>query len=220
LFKTDIWKMNNVQEESLRDRKKTRRRALILNIARGIIASKGLRSLKVRDVAEAADCSIGSVYNEFGDFDGLILTVNRETVQALTVRLRAVTAADSIRQLHGLAATYLAFASEHANLLRSLFEHRMEGDRPFPEDILIMVMQAFALMHDPLVRLMPDRDPKEIALQARMMFSAVHGIISLGLEERMVAVPPEKLRQQVAQFVDTYLAGLGFTTDPGKAPHE
>jgi AcrR family transcriptional regulator len=220
MFKTDISKMNNVQEESLREQKKTRRRALILNIARGIIASKGLRSLKVRDVAEAADCSIGSVYNEFGDFDGLILTVNRETVQALTVRLRAVAAGDRIRQLHGLAATYLAFASEHANLLRSLFEHRMEDDRPFPEDILIMVMQAFALMHDPLVRLMPDRDPKEIALQARMMFSAVHGIISLGLEERMVAVPPEKLRQQVAQFVDTYLAGLGFAPDPRKAPHE
>jgi AcrR family transcriptional regulator len=220
MFKTDISKMNNVQEESLREQKKTRRRALILNIARGIIASKGLRSLKVRDVAEAADCSIGSVYNEFGDFDGLILTVNRETVQALTVRLRAVAAGDPIRQLHGLATTYLAFASEHADLLRSLFEHRMEDDRPFPEDILIMVMQAFALMHDPLVRLMPDRDPKEIALQARMMFSAVHGIISLGLEERMVAVPPEKLRQQVAQFVDTYLAGLGFTPDPRKAPHE
>jgi hypothetical protein len=43
-----------------------------------------------------------------------------------------------------------------------------------------------------------------------MMFSAVHGIISLGLEERMVAVPPEKLRQQLAQFVDTHLAGLGI----------
>jgi hypothetical protein len=41
------------------------------------------------------------------------------------------------------------------------------------------------------------------------MFSAVHGIISLGLEERMVAVPPEKLRQQLAQFVDAQLTGLG-----------
>src|SRR5580700_9680468 len=109
MFKTDILKMSNAQEESLRNQKKIRRRVLILNIARGIIASKGLRSLKVRDVAEAADCSIGSVYNEFGDFDGLILTVNRKTVLALTVRLRAVAAGDRIRQLHGLAATYLAF---------------------------------------------------------------------------------------------------------------
>ena len=109
-----------------------------------------------------------------------------------------------------MAETYLAFAADHANLLRSLFEHRMEDDRPFPEDILLMVMQAFALMHEPMVRLLPDRNPEEVALLARMMFSAVHGIISLGLEERMVAVPPEKLRQQLAQFVDTHLTGLGI----------
>jgi AcrR family transcriptional regulator len=202
--------MNNVQEESLRDQKKSKRRALMLATARAIIATKGLRSLKVRDVADAAACSIGSVYNEFGDFDGLILTVNRETVQALTARLKAAPSEDPVRQLHGLAAAYLDFATEQANLLRSLFEHRMEGDRPFPEDILSMVMQAFALMHEPLVRLLPDRDPEEVALLSRMMFSAVHGIISLGLEERMVAVPPAKLRQQVAQFVDTQLAGLGI----------
>ncbi|MBV9564802.1 MAG: TetR/AcrR family transcriptional regulator [Bradyrhizobium sp.] len=202
--------MNNVQEESLRAGKKNRRRLLMLETARGIIAAKGLRSLKVRDVAEAADCSIGSVYNEFGDFDGLILTVNRETVQALSRRLVAVPGDDPIRQLHGFAETYLDFAVANANLLRSLFEHRMEDDRPFPEDILGMVMQAFALMYEPLRRLMPNRDPEEIALQARMMFSAVHGIISLGLEERMVAVPPERLRGQIAQFVDTYLSGLGL----------
>jgi AcrR family transcriptional regulator len=201
--------MNNVQEESLREQKKSKRRALMLEIARDIIASKGLILLKVRDVAEAADCSIGSIYNEFGDFDGLILAVNRETVQALTARLTAVPADDPIQQLHGLAATYLEFFSRHANLLRSLYEHRMEDDRPFPEDILLMVMRAFALMHQPLVRLLPDRDPKDIAMLARLMFSAVHGIISLGLEERMVAVPPDNLRQQVAKFVDTHLIGLG-----------
>jgi AcrR family transcriptional regulator len=203
-------KMNNVQEESLRDQKKNRRRLQILEIARSIIASKGLRSLKVRDMADATGCSVGSVYNEFGDFDGVILTVNRETVQALTARLIAVPKDDPIRQLHGLAASYLDFASEHPNLLRSLFEHRMEADRPFPEDILIMIMDAFRLMHEPLVRLMPQRDPTEVALLSRMMFSAVHGIISLGLEERMVAVPPESLRQQLAQFVDTHLKGLGI----------
>jgi AcrR family transcriptional regulator len=202
--------MNIVQEESLREQKKSKRRALMIEIARGIIALKGLRSLKVRDVAEAAECSIGSVYNEFGDFDGLILTVNRETVQALAAKLRAVPSDDPVTQLHGLASTYLEFFMEHANLLRSLYEHRMEEDRPFPEDILQMVMRAFALMHEPLVRLMPGRPATEVAMLARLMFSAAHGIISLGLEDRMVAVPPENLRQQLAQFVDTHLAGLGI----------
>ncbi|MET3910414.1 AcrR family transcriptional regulator [Bradyrhizobium sp. S3.3.6] len=204
------FKMNNVQEESLRDQKKNRRRLQILEIARSIIATKGLRSLKVRDVAEAAGCSVGSVYNEFGDFDGVILTVNRETVQALTVRLGRVPAEDPVRQLYGLAETYLEFFADNANLLRSLFEHRMEDDRPYPDDILQMVMDAFALMHPPLVRLLPDADDVKIALLSRTLFSAVHGIISLGLEERMVAVPPEMLRQQVTHFLDAHLLGLGI----------
>ena len=191
----------------------------MLDTARHIISSKGLISLKVRDVAEAAECSIGSVYNEFGDFDGLILTINRETVQLLTERLRAVPAEDPRAQLHGLAAGYLEFANGHTNLLRSLFEHRMEEDRPFPQDILDMVMAAFALMYPPLARLFPDRDPAELALIARTMFSAVHGIISLGLEDRMVAVPPAKLRQQIAQFVDAQLAGLGASAGNSTNKH-
>jgi AcrR family transcriptional regulator len=205
--------MNIVQEESLRDQKKGRRRALMLDTARRIIGAKGLISLKVRDVAEATGCSIGSVYNEFGDFDGLILTVNRETVQLLTSKLRAVPNDDPRAQLHGLAAGYLEFASEHTNLLRSLFEHRMENDRPFPNDILDMVMEAFALMYSPLSRLLTKRDPDELVLIARTMFSAAHGIISLGLEDRMVAVPSANLRQQLAQFVDAQLEGLGARVD-------
>src|SRR5258708_22162184 len=108
--------MNIVQEESLRDQKKGKRRLLLLEIAHNLIASKGLRSLKVRDVAEAADCSIGSVYNEFGDFDGLILTVNRETVQALTARLVAVPARDPARPLPGSSAAHLEFSDEHPQL--------------------------------------------------------------------------------------------------------
>jgi AcrR family transcriptional regulator len=202
--------MNNVQEESLRDRKKDRRRLLLLEVARREISANGLRSLKIRDVAAAADCSVGSIYNEFGDFDGLILTVNRETVERLNVLLSAVPDRDPVEQLFGLADTYLGFATEHANLLRSLFEHRMENDRPFPDDLLQMVMRTFALMHAPMVRLLPDKDPAEVALLARMMFSAVHGIISLGLEERMVAVPPNSLRFQVTQFVQTHLTGMGI----------
>src|ERR1700733_15627874 len=104
MFNMDTEKMNNVQVESLREQKKSKRRSLMLQIARDIISAKGLRELKVRDVAEAADCSIGSIYNEFGDFDGLILTVNRETGQALTARGVGGRREDPLRQLHGLAA--------------------------------------------------------------------------------------------------------------------
>jgi AcrR family transcriptional regulator len=201
--------MNIVQEESSRSRKKNLRRTRMLDKARDVIARKGLISLKVRDVAEAAKCSIGSVYNEFGDFDGLILTINRETVTRLTEALRPTNSVDPRAELIGFAVGYLDFAVGNTNLLRALFEHRMEGGRPFPPDILDMVMEAFALMYPPLSRLLPDRDPEELALIARTMFSAAHGIVSLGLEDRMIAVPQHKLKEQLTQFVEAQLVGLG-----------
>src|SRR3954447_4100801 len=45
IVQMSIMKMNNVQYESLRDRKKSRRRQQIVEIARGIISAKGLKSL-------------------------------------------------------------------------------------------------------------------------------------------------------------------------------
>ena len=202
--------MNNVQEISSGGTKKSERRSHILQIARTLIAAKGLRSLKVRDVASAAGCSIGTVYNEFEDFDELVLAVSRDTIGALDKALVAMAHADPAQHLHLLAQGYLDFATQHPNLLRALFEHRMEGDRPLPDDFLDMVRTTFALMHAPLVRLLPDYPGDQVATLARTMFSAAHGIISLGLEERLVAVPPQSLRREVSFFVDTYLAGLGI----------
>jgi AcrR family transcriptional regulator len=199
--------MNNVQV-SIATSRKSERRAHLVEVARDLIAAHGLRSLKVRDVAAAAQCSIGTVYNEFVDLDELVLAVNRDTMRALEAAMAAVPSEDPVQQLHGFAQGYLGFASEHPNLLRSLYEHRMEGDRPFPEDLLDMVRGTFALMYPPLLRLLPDYPTDQVAMLARTMFSAAHGIIALGLEERLVAVRPDKLREQLKVFVDTYVAGL------------
>src|SRR6185369_16311055 len=123
--------MNNVQVPSAGSRK-SERRAHLVEVARGLIATHGLRSLKVRDVATAAGCSIGTVYNEFEDFDELVLALSRDTIGALDTALVSVAHDDPAQHLHLLAQGYLDFATQHPNLLRALFEHRMEGYRPFP----------------------------------------------------------------------------------------
>jgi AcrR family transcriptional regulator len=200
--------MNNVQEISSRGSKKGERRAQIIEVARRLIAAKGLRSLKIRDVAGAAGCSIGTVYNEFEDLDELVLAVSRDTIRALQAALTTAAHDDPVEQLHMLAQRYLDFATEHPNLLRALFEHRMEGDRSFPDDLLEMTRSTFALMYTPLARLLPEYPNDQVAVLAQTMFSATHGIISLAMEERLVAVTPDSLQRQIAVFVSTYLAGL------------
>ena len=55
--------------------------------------------------------------------------------------------------------------------------------------------------------ILPAMDSGGAAMLARTIFS-VHGVIMLGLEERLVAVPLDALGRQVAIFIATFLEGL------------
>lgn len=121
--------MNNVQVSATRGQKKAKRRHLLIDVTREMIAKKGLRSLKIRDIAEAAGCSIGSIYNEFGDFDGVILTVSRDTVQALNARLSMVPNERPVEHLHGLAEAYLSYYNRTSEFGASIIR-TPNGKRP------------------------------------------------------------------------------------------
>jgi hypothetical protein len=44
---------------------------------------------------------------------------------------------------------------------------------------------------------------------ARSLFSSVHGMVSLGLEQKLIAVPITVLRREIATIVKATLTGLG-----------
>ena len=207
-------KMNTVQKKSDAETKVGARkqpadkRERMLDAAQTIIAAHGLRALKVREVATAAGTSLGGVYLFFEDLDALILAVNRRTLTRLEARLAAVIDGAPTAVIHALAKTYLNFAAEQPKLLRALFEHRMQDNRPFPVDLLAQVAAMFAFIATPLSGLLVGRSAEETSVIARTMFSGFHGIVMMGLEERIVAVPPQRLHEQVALFVEAFLAGL------------
>lgn len=184
------------------------KRDRMLDAAQAIIAAHGMRALKVRDVAAAAGTSLGGVYLFFEDLDALILAVNTRTLMRLDARLAAVVDADPKAVIHALAQTYLTFAADQPRLLRALFEHRMRENRPFPDDLLAKVAAMFAYIASPLSTVLIGRRAEELSVIARTMFSGFHGIVTMGLEERIVAVPPPRLHEQVALFVEAFLSGL------------
>ncbi|MEL6586550.1 MAG: TetR family transcriptional regulator, partial [Pseudomonadota bacterium] len=54
------------------DRRATLRETLI-DLARGQIEREGVESLKARALAQQAECSVGSIYNVFGDMRDLVM---------------------------------------------------------------------------------------------------------------------------------------------------
>ena len=143
--------------------------------------------------------------------DELILRVGSRTLSRLDA---ALTAAESdgpaapAETLVRIAVAYCDFAAENLELWRALFEHRMTPGKPVPEWAISEQMDLFRHIYRPLAALFPKRSADELGVTARSLFSAVHGMVLLGLEQKLIAVPVEALRKEIATIVRAMVDGL------------
>lgn len=196
-----------------RDRHAALRERLI-DAAERTIAANGLASLRARDLAGEVGCAVGTIYNVFEHLDELILCVGLRTLAMLDTALGAVRLArpygsteEAAVDLVRLALAYLEFAARHTVRWRALFEHRMSEARPLPQWFVDRQHQLFAQVERPLVTLLPDLDPDARRILARTLFSAVHGIVALGLEEKLASLPFSDLRDQLTATVRAITTG-------------
>jgi AcrR family transcriptional regulator len=192
------------------ERREKLREALILAAERSI-KTGGLAGLKTRELARDIGCANGAVYNLVADMDELILLVGSRTLARLDAALTAAESngpASSIETLVRIAVAYCDFAAENTGLWRALFEHRMAPGKPVPDWAIDEQMALFGHIYRPLAALFPKRTAVELAVTARSLFSAVHGMVTLGLEQKLIAVPVEALRAEIATIVRAMVRGL------------
>ncbi|MGY4629379.1 TetR/AcrR family transcriptional regulator [Bradyrhizobium sp. USDA 4486] len=186
-------------------------RADLILAAERMIASRGLGGLKTRDLAREIGCANGAVYNLVADVDELILRVGSRTLLRLDEALSAAESAGERspqETLVRIAIAYCDFAAENLELWRALFEHRMQAGKEVPDWSIDDQMQLFRHIYQPLAVLFPKRSPEELGITARSLFSAVHGMVALGLEQKLVAVPLPALRKEIAGLVRAMIDGL------------
>src|ERR1700730_12359981 len=78
---------------------------------------------------------------------------------------------------------YLDFAAANTIRRRALFEHRQPEGKPMPDWYLWEQIRLFGYIEQPLRDLQHDMPPEQLPMLARSLFSAVHGIITLGFEK-------------------------------------
>jgi AcrR family transcriptional regulator len=186
------------------------REELILAAERSMSAG-GLAGLKTRELARDIGVANGAVYNLVEDMDELILRVGSRTLARLDASLSAAEAQGPTSPrdtLVRIAVAYCDFAAENLELWRALFEHRMTPGKPVPEWAVSEQMNLFRHIYHPLAALFPNRSPAELGVMARSLFSAVHGMVLLGLEQKLIAVPVDALRQEIATIVRAMIDGL------------
>ena len=192
------------------ERREKLREALILAAERGI-AAKGLAGLKTRELAREIGCANGAVYNLVEDMDELILRVGSRTLERLDAALtdaESKGATSAGETLVAIAVAYCDFAADNLELWRALFEHRMAPGKPIPDWAIDQQMDLFRHIYRPLAALFPKQSAAELGVTARSLFSAVHGMVALGLEQKLIAVPIEALRNEIAIIVRAMIDGL------------
>jgi AcrR family transcriptional regulator len=191
--------------------RRQKQREELLAAAENMIAAKGLAGLKTRELAQRIGIANGAVYNLVEDVDDLVLRVGSRTLARLDAALTAAEAegpASPVDMLCRIAVAYCEFAAENTGLWRALFEHRMQPGKDVPEWSLAEQMELFRHIHGPLVTLFPNRSQAELGVLARSLFSAVHGMVVLGLEQKLVAVPLDVLRHEIARIVRAMVNGI------------
>ena len=156
-------------------------------------------------------CANGAVYNLVADVDELILLVGSRTLARLDAALSDAESkgpSAPADMLVRIAVAYCDFAAENLELWRALFEHRMAPEKAIPEWAVGEQMELFRHIYRPLAALFPNRTSEQLGVTARSLFSAVHGMVALGLEQKLIAVPIEALRSEIATIVRAMVDGL------------
>ena len=194
-----------------------RRRKLrdaLITAAERTIAAEGLRGLKARELAYKVGCAVGAIYNVVTDLDDLIFAVNALTLEqlekTLTIAGRPQTdpKADAVKTLIHLGLAYTDYAAAHTPRWRALFDHRLPAGREVPTWYMANLHRLFVYIEEPLRKLAPALPDERRALIARSLFSAVHGIVLIGLEEKLQSIPLSTLREQAVLMVEAIARGL------------
>ncbi len=181
-------------------------REKLIDLAESQIEQDGLASLRARDLAKEAGCAVGAIYTHFNDLHALTLEVNGRTF----IRLGAVVgaaveeAAGQVpnERLIAMSHAYLGFAADYPRLWRALFDVEMRSDGPVPEWYAAAMARLFRFISEPLAEIFPDSDAGQLDLMTRTLFSSVHGIVLLGLENRISGVPGEQLRTMIRMLLE------------------
>lgn len=188
-------------------------KAALVAAAEWEINTGGLRGLKARQLAYKVGCAVGAIYNVVSDLDDLILLVNARTLDEIEHKLVAMAGPahdpdEATAQLVRLALVYLDFAAEHTLRWRALFDHRLPEGRDLPDWYVRNQVRLFGYIEQPVAMLQPSASPEQRRLTARSLFSAVHGMVMLGLEEKLQRIPLPALREQVTAVVTAIGRGL------------
>ena len=180
--------------------------------ARHIGTADGLSGLTARRIARRVGCSVGTLYNVFGNLDTLILHLNGETLDGLYDALSALELVqDPETAIRQITVCYGRYTKENARLWGILFEHIWPAGYVLPDWYPEKIHRLLDVLARALNSVLPDADEEEAFQAAAVLWSGLHGINSLAVSGKIGLISTDSVGAMTDLMVRSYLRGLPAT---------
>ncbi|MBY7666377.1 TetR/AcrR family transcriptional regulator [Vibrio anguillarum] len=180
--------------------------ALTLKTAKHFLQNHTYHELSLRKIATMIGYVPSTLVNVFGSYNLLLLHVVAQTLDELSSQAKKVVGkcSDPKEALYQLAYCYHDFAQLHPNRWQLIFEHNMNGER-LPQWQAERIDNMTAMLEGLLTILAPQHSQQEVLQASRVLWSGVHGITLLSVDDKFFAAEPIDGKELIENLLSNYL---------------
>ncbi|MBL4280167.1 TetR/AcrR family transcriptional regulator [Vibrio fluvialis] len=181
--------------------------SLTLKTVKEFLGSHSYHELSLRKIATMIGYVPSTLVNVFGNYNLLLLHVVAQTLDELSSEAKAIVSQckDPEQALYQLAYCYHDFAQKNPYRWQLIFEHNMNGE-VLPEWQAERIDTMTSMLEGLLKVIAPQRSDSEILRTSRVLWSGVHGITLLSVDDKFFAAEPIDGKALIEDLLSNYLA--------------
>ncbi len=193
------------------DHSREQLREIIISAGHRQMLDVGFARFSAREVAKRVGYSIGTLYNVFGSYDGLILAINGRTLDLWRAHLEARLEAEEDKgdRLTAAINAYFEFAIINRHAWAALYDFRLPDDVDPPAQYIAKVSAIMSLVEREIVAGLPAARRTDAPALTRSLLATVHGHCFFTLngtfrmlgEDDPLAAARERVADTLAQYV-------------------
>ncbi|WP_163558160.1 TetR-like C-terminal domain-containing protein [Halomonas sp. NO4] len=169
-----------------------------------------VHALSLRALAREVGCAPSTLLKLYGSFGNLLQHVNLQTLDMLRDVIAPLEDAGPESRLKGLALAYWQFAQREPYRWQMLFDYPLAQEGELDQRQSDMIEALFVRVEVTLKEYQPALDDLEARRLSRTLWGSVHGLVQLGLNERLGYWQGQQLEvgELIDQLLITILDGL------------
>lgn len=179
---------------------------LTLETVKTFLDEHSYHELSLRKIANMIGYVPSTLVNVFGNYNLLLLHAVAQTLDELAEEAQQAVQDATAPQdaLFKLAYCYHDFALKHPHRWQLIFEHNMNGET-LPEWQAKRIDGMTGMLESLLAALAPERSQSDVLKASRVLWSGVHGITLLSVDDKFFSSEPIDGKELINNLISSYL---------------